>query len=87
MLAGLLDQYTLAGVTLSSHCALHRASRCDTIITSCRPVCVPFYVMHKMLAELLDQYTLAGLTLSSHCALHRASRCDAIITPCTLQSP
>jgi uncharacterized protein len=27
---------------------------------NCRPVCVPFYVLHKMLAGLLDQHTRAG---------------------------
>jgi len=26
---------------------------------NCQPVCVPFYVLHKMMAGLLDQYTLA----------------------------
>jgi len=27
---------------------------------NCAPVCVPFYVLHKMFAGMLDQYTLAG---------------------------
>ena len=27
---------------------------------NCEPVCVPWYVFHKMLAGLLDQYQLAG---------------------------
>jgi len=27
---------------------------------NCDPVCVPFYVMHKMMAGLLDQYSRAG---------------------------
>jgi DUF1680 family protein len=27
---------------------------------NCQPVCVPFYVLHKMLAGMLDQYTRAG---------------------------
>ena len=32
---------------------------------NCQPVCVPFYVMHKMMAGLLDQYTLAGEVYTS----------------------
>ena len=27
---------------------------------NCQPVCVPFYVLHKMFAGLLDQHTRAG---------------------------
>ena len=26
---------------------------------NCQPVCVPFYVMHKVFAGMLDQYTMA----------------------------
>jgi hypothetical protein len=27
---------------------------------NCKPVCVPFYVVHKVMAGLLDQYQLAS---------------------------
>lgn len=27
---------------------------------NCAPVCVPFYVMHKVFAGMMDQYTMAG---------------------------
>lgn len=41
--------------------------------TDCSPVCVPFYISHKLLAGLLDQYTRIGLTRALDIALGMAN--------------
>lgn len=49
----------------------------------CAPVCVPFYIFHKVMAGMLDQYTLAGnaqaLTIAINMARWARTNIEAVI--------